>query len=74
MELHIKDLYKRLNKMPFSVQGLIWFISFKLSSSILQGLDDVSTHLVTTSLQFFLTLAIVTIALAILEVILLLNT
>ena len=67
MEHYLKHLQNQFKRLPIGVQGIAWFISFKLSLSILKGADEVPTYLFTILLQFILSIIILTIGLVLFD-------
>ncbi|MEY8443549.1 hypothetical protein AALA52_04730 [Lactococcus ileimucosae] len=70
MDNYLKHLYHRLNQMPAGIQGVAWFISIKLSLFILQGAENVPSHLLTIFLQFILSMILLIIGVAFFDFIL----
>lgn len=67
MERYLKHLQNQFKRLPIGVQGIAWFISFKLSLSILKGTEEVPTYLFTIILQFILSIIILTIGLVLFD-------
>lgn len=67
MEQYLKHLQYQFKRLPIGVQGIAWFISFKLSLSILKGAEEVPTYLFTVLLQFILSIIILTIGLVLFD-------
>lgn len=61
MNNYLKHLQNQFKRLPIGVQGIAWFISFKLSIYILQGAKEVPTYLFTIVLQFILSIIILAI-------------
>lgn len=70
MNNYLKNLQNQFRRLPLGVQGISWFISFKLSLYILQGTEEVPTYLFTVILQFILSLIILAIGLVFFDFIL----
>lgn len=64
MNHYLQYLQNKFKRFPFGIQGILWFISFKFSMHILQGLEEIPTSLFTLILQFFLSIVILTMGLA----------
>jgi|GEM_PF-1694194 len=70
MNNYLKNLQNQFKRLPFGVQGIAWFISFKLSLYTLQGTEEVPTYLFTVILQFILSIIILAIGLVFFDFIL----
>lgn len=70
MNNYLKYLQNQFKRLSIGVQGIAWFISFKLSLYILQGAEEVSTYFFTIILQFILSIIIVALGLVFFDFIL----
>lgn len=67
MEQYLKHLQYQFKRLPIGAQGIAWFISIKLSLSILKGAEEVPTYLFTILIQFILSIIILTLGLVLFD-------